>query len=134
MSGITQNEYKNIGIASGLNDEGSNTPFELWAGEAKIRTSQAVATVTLPQFQTFAFDANGGMVAWNPAANDTTANWAGVTAQPILAGDTGPYYEGGIFNIAALKLPASIAADPTTALAKLKAATVGKSFGVNKLL
>lgn len=102
--------YPNL-LAGGLTDEGDFVPFELFAGESDIVTSQGTAGATaLEQFRVVARDTDGTLIPWD---NTVTAKPAiGITAQPIPAGTTGPIFVGGVFNHAALIWPAAVTTLP----------------------
>lgn len=55
--------YPNM-LASGLTSEATFVPFELWAGEADLTTSQGTAAVDMVQFQVIARDVTGNIVPW----------------------------------------------------------------------
>ncbi len=89
-------------------DVGSYTPFQLFAGEAKIVTQDypvAAATV-LQKYQVVGVvTATGLLVPHDPAASDGSQNAVGITCQPKAAGSAQknhPIYVGGCFNAAAL--------------------------------
>ena len=57
-------------LAAGLTTDATFIPFELWAGESDLVTSQGIAAQTLPQFTVIARDLNNQIVAWAPYTAD----------------------------------------------------------------
>ncbi len=105
-------------LAAGVTDEGDFTPYELFAGEADIVTSQGTAGVTaLEQFRVAAHAADGTLIPWDGQTYSGQGKPVCVTAQPIPAGITGPVFVGGFFNHAALVWPNNITTVPQRKMA-----------------
>lgn len=119
---------------AGNGNLGGYNPVQLFAGEKKITTSFAPVkqAQTLAQYTVVAYDVNGLLVPWAPAASDSTAVIAGVLAQPITSGATdntqnGQFYDGGCFNFELAVFPGGVT------LAKAKAVQAGKTLTFEKL-
>jgi hypothetical protein len=110
-------QYPNM-LAAGVTDEGDFVPFELWAGEAKIVTSQGTADATaLEQFRVVAHSATGTLIPWDGVTFSGQGKAIGFTAQPIPAGVTGPIFIGGAPNHAALIWPVAVNTIPLRKMA-----------------
>jgi hypothetical protein len=76
--------YPNL-LAAGVTDEGTFTPFELFAGESTIVTSQGtVGTTSVPQFVPVVRNTDGTISAWS----DTYASMTGTFSGAGTANDT----------------------------------------------
>lgn len=71
----------------------------------------------------------GSVTALAGGSQESERMPVGIMAQPVVAGDDGPFFTGGIFNHEALVWPASV-----STLAARKAAFAGTNIGVRKLL
>jgi hypothetical protein len=120
--------YPNM-LAGGVDLENTFAPFELWAGESDLVTSQATAGANLAQFTVIAYSATNTIVAWAPAATDSTAKAIGFLAQAAVSGGPAVFYTGGVPNHAALIWPSGV-----TTLAARKAAFAGSNMTISALL
>ena len=141
--------YK-VPMAAGVSDEGSLTPFELFAGSSQVRTDRAtlLADQDLAQFAVVAFNSAGKLVAHDPTATTSksvTGGGGGTITIPapesqavgILAhacDATGAdtvcqYYTAGDFNADVLGWHAS-----TDTLIERQAAFAGTPISVRKLI
>ncbi len=110
-------QYPNM-LAGGVTDEGDFTPFELFAGESNIVTSEGTADVAaIQQFQVISHTATGTLQAWDGVTFSGQGKAIGIAAQPIPAGVSGPYFIGGVFNHAALIWPAAVSTVPERKMA-----------------
>lgn len=121
---------------AGNGDHGGYFPFQLFAGEKEIVTSQAICAPlqgAFAQFEVFALDGNGMIAKYNPAGVSPLNRAVGVTAQPIDANQSGtamyPYYRSAYFNHEALTWPAGMGT-----LEARKAALIGSEIEVGALL
>jgi hypothetical protein len=88
--------YPNL-LAGGIVAESTFAPFELWAGEADLVTSQGTAGANLAQFTVVARAATGGkIVALVPGATDSTAKAIGFLAQAAVLNGPATSYTGGV--------------------------------------
>ena len=70
--------YPNL-LAAGVTNEGSFTPFELFAGESTIVTSQGVVgTTSVPQFVPVVRNTDGTISAWSDTYASMTGTFSGV--------------------------------------------------------
>ena len=107
--------YQTRDLVGGLENVGSFEPLQLWAGEMPIITDHGTAKdgTTLAKYAVVAKDADGFLVAHNPAGTGGTASTAvaiGITAQPVAASGANvdvPIFVGGYFNHEALVWNAS---------------------------
>jgi hypothetical protein len=121
--------YPNL-LAGGIVNENAFAPFELWAGEADLVTSQGTAGANLAQFTVIARAATGGkIVALAPAATDSTNKAIGFLAQACVNNGPAVYYTGGVPNHKALLWPAAL-----DTLDKRKAAFDGTNITISALL
>lgn len=120
--------YPNM-LAEGVTLENTFAPFELWAGESDLVTSQGTAGANLAQFTVIARNPAGKIVAWVPAATDSTAKAIGFLAQAAVNNGPAAYYTGGVPNHAALIWPAGV-----TTLDARKAAFDGTNITISALL
>jgi hypothetical protein len=119
--------YPNL-LAGGLTDLGRFDPFDLYAGESKIVSSQfqAVDATAIRQFAMLEMNAAGRVV------EATTGKIVAIAAQPCNATTPGtwiPVYIGGVFNHEALIWPAA-----ATTLGLRKKAVEGTPISVTQLL
>lgn len=120
--------YPNL-LAGGITDEGSLYPFELFAGESDVVTSQGTAgTTALEQFRVIS-RVSGLLVPWDGTTLSGAGKPIGITAQPIPAGATGPFFIGGVFAHDALVWPSGV----TTVVAR-KAAFDGSNIAIGTIL
>lgn len=120
--------YPNL-LAGGITAENSFAPFELWAGEADLVTSQGTAGTDIPQFTVVARAGGSGgtvnlIVPWSG-----TGPAVGFLAQPAVAQGPAVYYTGGVPNHKALLWPAGV-----DTLDKRKAAFDGTNITISALL
>jgi hypothetical protein len=121
--------YPNL-LAGGINNENAFAPFELWAGESDLVTSQGTAGANLAQFTVVARGATGGqIVAWAPAATDSSKIAIGFLAQPAVLNGPAVYYTGGVPNHKALIWPVGV-----DTLDARKAAFDGTNITISALL
>jgi len=120
--------YPNM-LAEGVTLENTFAPFELWAGEADLVTSQGTAGANLAQFTVVARNPAGKIVAWAPAGGDSTAKAIGFLAQAAVNNGPAVFYTGGVPNHAALIWPAGV-----TTLDARKAAFDGTNITISALL
>jgi hypothetical protein len=121
--------YPNL-LAGGIVAENTFAPFELWAGEADLVTSQGTAGASLAQFTVIARAATGGhIVAWAPGATDATNKAIGFLAQACVTNGPAAYYTGGVPNHKALIWPAGV-----DTLDQRKAAFDGTNITISALL
>ncbi|HSU67758.1 MAG TPA: head decoration protein [Tepidisphaeraceae bacterium] len=121
--------YPNL-LAGGLTDEGDFVPFELFAGESDIVTSQGTASTTaLEQFRVVSRYTDGTLIPWDGTTVSGQGRPFGIAAQPIPAGSTGPIFVGGAFNHAALIWPSGV-----TTLPARKAAFDGTNILIGAIL
>lgn len=121
--------YPNM-LAGGVTLEGTFAPFELWAGESDIVTSQGTADVTaIEQFRVLARSTTGTLIPWDGATLSGQGRAIGFAAQPIPANTSGPIFVGGFVNHLALIWPASV-----TALWQRKQAFDGTNIEVGAIL
>lgn len=117
-------------LAGGLNNEGDFTPFELFAGEADIVTSQGTASTTaLEQFRVIARASDGTLIPWDGTTVSGQGRAIGIAAQPIPASSQGPFFTGGVFNHLALVWPSGV-----TTLPARKAAFDGTNVQIGSIL
>lgn len=100
---------------AGNGDQGSFTPFQLFAGECELITDegQLVAGVTFDQYSIIArVTASGLITPYDPTANTGAQIPIGITAWAVTTASTlnDPisYYVGGYFNHLVLTWPASV--------------------------
>lgn len=120
--------YPNM-LAEGVTLENTFAPFELWAGESDLVTSQGTAGANLAQFTVIARNPAGKIVAWVPAGTDSTAKAIGFLAQAAVNNGPAAYYTGGVPNHAVLVWPAGV-----TTLDARKAAFDGTNITISALL
>lgn len=89
-------------------------PFQLWIGGAPVVTDAAIADVPFQKYELAALvtaaGANiGHLVRFVPGTH--TAAQAVITAQPVIAGQSTPYWNAGKFNHEAVVWPAGTALD-----------------------
>lgn len=115
---------------------GSFNPVQIFAGEMDVITDHGTvaAATTIEKFRVLAYDVNGNLVPWAPAAGDSTNKIVGIAAQPITtgAGDTTqsvPFWKGGCFNFDNLVKPAGVTLQQMKALLALTTLGVEKLFG-----
>ena len=117
--------YPNL-LAGGLNNLGTFAPYQLWAGESDIVTSQGVASGTIRQFAVLMRAGSATtLVEWDGSAGKAI----GFAAQPAVSGGPVPYFVGGSPNHTALIWPSSC-----DTLEKRKAAFDGTNIQVGSLL
>lgn len=85
-------------IAAGRTLLGSSTPVQLFAGEAKITTSDYELTTNVAKYQICRLNAAGKQVA----ADAADAVGYIIASQPGVVGDRIAFFDGGFFNHAAL--------------------------------
>lgn len=112
---------------------GSFSPEQLYAGEGKIvsGTNVFLAGVAYEKYRVLALNAANKLVLHDPTQTDSRKQAVAIAAQPIDAtgGDvSGPIFQGGYFNHAALVWHASL-----TTLAQRKAAFEGTEIHVGQL-
>lgn len=113
-------------LARGPTVLGTFTPFELWAGESDLVTSQGTASAALAQFQVIARDpATQKIIAWD----GSTGKPIGFMAQAAAADGPAAFYTGGVPNHLALLWPPSV-----DTLAKRKAAFDGSNMTIGSIL
>jgi hypothetical protein len=115
--------YPNL-LAGGITSESSFAPFELWAGEADLVTSQGTAAANLAQF-TVVTRTGTTIAVWD----GTTGKPIGFMAQPAVLGGPAVYYTGGVPNHKVLIWPAGV-----DTLDKRKAAFDGTNITISALL
>lgn len=120
--------YPNM-LADGVNLVNTFAPFELWAGESDLVTSQGTAGTNLAQFTVVAYSATNTIVAWAPAATDASNVAIGFMAQAAVSGGPAVFYTGGVPNHAVLIWPAGV-----TTLDARKAAFKGSNITISALL
>lgn len=122
-------------LAAGSTSEGSFLPFELYAGEADIVTTQFVSSEDIDQFEILVQATDGTVGVWNgtdyPGGAEATMVPIpiGIAAQAFLSGATGPVFVAGVFNVDALNWPSGV-----STLANRRRAFVGTGITVQKLL
>jgi len=122
-------------LAAGITDEGENLPFELYAGEAEIVTSQFTSAEDIDQFEIVVCSSAGLISVWNgtdfPSGGAATLVPLpmGIAAQAIANGEMGPVFVGGSFNHEVLAWPGGV-----STLAARKAAFVGTNIVIAKNL
>lgn len=117
-------------LAGGLTDEGDFFPFELFAGESDIVTSQGTAfTTALAQFLVVSRNSGGTLIAWDGTTVSGVGRPFAITAQPIAANGMGPIFVGGVFAHDALIWPPGV-----TTLAARKAAFDGTDILIGSIL
>lgn len=84
-------------------------PFQLWIGGAPVVTDAAIASVDLQKYELAALLPNGTLAKFVPGTH--TAAQGVITAQPVLAGQSCPYWNAGKFNHEAIIWPAGAALD-----------------------
>lgn len=94
--------YPNM-LARGLTAEGEFKPFELFAGESDIVTSQGKASAPVRQFA-LVKRTGDTLTECTQAADEAV----GIAAQPTAGGSDAwfPYFTGGVFNHQAIIWPA----------------------------
>ena len=101
------------------------TPFELWAGESDLVTSQGTAGAALQQFQVIARDPQSQqLIVWTGSGTPV-----GFTAQAAAAGGPVAYFTGGVPNHEVLVWPAAV-----STLDQRKAAFDGSNITVGSIL
>lgn len=120
--------YPNL-LASGVTIENTFAAFELWAGEADLVTSQGTAGADLAQFTVVAYSATNKIVAWAPAATDSSAKAIGFMAQAAVNNGPAAFYTGGVPNHLALVWPTGV-----TTLDARKAAFAGSNITISSLV
>ena len=101
-------------------------PFELWAGESDLVTSQGTAKAALVQFQVIARDpASQQVIAWD----GSTGKPIGFTAQAAAANGPVAFFTGGVPNHEALVWPQTI-----STLDQRKAAFDGTNMTIGSIL
>lgn len=120
--------YPNM-LAQGVNLVNTFAPFELWAGESDLVTSQGTAGANLAQFLVIARNPAGKIVQVAPAATDSTAKAIGFMAQAAVNNGPAVYYTGGVPNHAVLIWPAGV-----TTLDARKALFDGSNMTISALL
>jgi hypothetical protein len=90
-----------------------NGPFQLWIGGAPVITDAAVALVDFQKYELAALVTTGAdtgkLARFVPGTH--TAQQAVLTAQPVVAGQSTPYWNAGKFNHEAVVWPAGVALD-----------------------
>lgn len=100
-------------LAGGIINEGDFVPFELYAGESDIVTSQGTAGATaLEQFRVVARAGDGTLIPWDGVTLAGAGCAVGIAAQPIPATVSGPIFIGGSFNHLALVWPVGVTTLP----------------------
>lgn len=85
-------------------------PFQLWIGGAPVVTDAAIAAVDFQKYELAALDlTNGTLVRMVPGTH--AASQCVITAQPVKAGQSTPYWNAGKFNHEAVIWPAGSALD-----------------------
>ncbi len=121
--------YPNM-LAGGITSEVEFSPFELFAGESDIVTSQGTAgAVALEQFRVVARANDGTLIAWDGVTVAGRGKPFGFTAQPIPAATQGPIFVGGFFNHLALIWP-----DAVSSLSDRKAAFDGTDVHIGAIM
>lgn len=120
--------YPNL-LAGGIDTDTITEPFQLWAGESDLVTSQGTAGADLAQFTVIARATSGKVVAWAPAATDSTAKAIGFLAQPAVNNGPAVFYTGGVPNHKALIWPSGV-----TTLDARKAAFDGTNITISAIL
>lgn len=93
--------YEHVGSRKG--------PFQLWIGGAPVITDAAIAAVDFQKYELAALLPNGTLARFVPGTH--TAQQAVITAQPVVAGMSTPYWNAGKFNHEAVVWPAGAAFD-----------------------
>jgi hypothetical protein len=112
-------------LAGGIDTDTVSAPFELWAGEADLVTSQGTAGANLAQFTVIMRDGTNKIVAWDGTAGKAI----GFLAQPAVTNGPAVYYTGGVPNHKALIWPAGVAT-----LDARKAAFDGSNITISAIL
>lgn len=126
--------YPNL-LAGGITLEGDILPFELYAGESDIVTSQFTAGEAITQFDVLVCSPAGVVTKWNgtdfPGGGEANLvpTPMGIAAQSFANGQMGPVFIGGVFSVDALRWPAG-----ASTLAQRKAAFVGTNIAIGRLL
>lgn len=84
-------------------------PFQLWIGGAPVVTDAAIADVDFQKYELAALTVGGTLARFVPGTH--TAAQAVITAQPVIAGQSTPYWNAGKFNHEAVVWPAGAAFD-----------------------
>jgi hypothetical protein len=94
--------YPNL-LAGGIVAENTFAPFELWAGESDLVTSQGTAGANLAQFTVVMRGTGDKIVAF-----DGTGKAIGFLAQAAVNNGPAVYYTGGVPNHKVLIWPAGV--------------------------
>lgn len=86
-----------------------NGPFQLWIGGAPVITDAAIAAVDFQKYELAALMPNNTLARFVPGTH--TAQQAVITAQPVVANQSTPYWNAGRFNHEAVVWPAGDAFD-----------------------
>lgn len=94
-------------LAKGVTTHDPFVPFELFAGESDVVTTQGTAQGPVPQFSILARVHGPGspIKVWDGTA---TTEVVGIAAQAAVDAGPLPYYVGGFFNHAALAWPVGV--------------------------
>lgn len=84
-------------------------PFQLWIGGAPVITDAAIADVAFAKYELAALTPGGTLAKFVPGTH--TAQQAVITAQPVMAGMSTPYWNAGKFNHEAVIWPVGAAFD-----------------------
>jgi hypothetical protein len=79
--------YPNL-LASGVTTDDTFAPFQLWAGESDLVTSQGTAGAVLQQFQVVSRDAQGRIVPWAGRSGVAATGTATFSTAVPSAGDS----------------------------------------------
>lgn len=113
-------------LVRGPQNVATYSPFELWAGESDLVTSQGTASAALQQFQVIARDpATQKIIPWD----GSTGKPIGFMAQAAAANGPAAYFTGGVPNHLALVWPPSV-----STLDQRKAAFDGSNIVVGSIL
>lgn len=83
-------------------------PFQLWIGGAPVVTDAAIAAVDVQKYELVAL-VNNQIVRFVPGTHE--AKQMVLAAQPVVAGQSLPYWKAGRFNHEAVIWPAGTAFD-----------------------
>lgn len=79
--------YPNM-LAAGVTEDPAFQPFQLWAGESDIVTSQGTAAVAMAQFTVVAYDAQGRVYPWQGAGGAAATGTVTFSTAVPSNGDT----------------------------------------------
>lgn len=104
-------------------------PFQLWIGGAPVVTDAAIAAVPFQKYELAALMPDNTLARFVPGTHE--AKQMVITAQPVAAGMSTPYWNAGRFNHEAVIWPAGAAFDT---YAERKAFLTGTMLMVGHLI